>query len=112
MKKLQPCAAMRSHLPRIFSFSASSISPTRASESALTRAPYILILSVSMGMLPTNTLAFSMRVGWPTPIFLSRMNPCTAPSSFDLGSARVRKCQCATRAAEGAGGVPRQGRTP
>mmetsp|Transcript_46421 Transcript_46421/g.116368 ORF Transcript_46421/g.116368 Transcript_46421/m.116368 type:complete len:245 (-) Transcript_46421:24-758(-) len=35
-----------------------------------------------MGVLATRTLAFSRRLGWPTPIFLSRMKPSERNESF------------------------------
>ena len=54
----------------------------------LTRAPKILILSVSIGVLATRTVAFFIVFGWPMPIFLSSRKPfsryesCMVPPSF------------------------------
>lgn len=50
-------------------------------ESTRTRAPYILILSVSIGVFATRILAFSILRGCPMPIRLSRMKPSSKKDS-------------------------------
>ena len=68
----------------IFSFSAASISATFSMESTLTLVPMILILSWSMGVLAHMILAFSMRVGHPTEMDFSKMNPSLKKESLML----------------------------
>ncbi|KAL7359857.1 hypothetical protein ACKS0A_10545 [Histoplasma ohiense] len=74
-KQLIPCDLIFSTFARIFSRSAFSNSANFPVESTLTRAPKILILSVSIAVFATKIFAFSSRLGWFTPIFLSKMNP-------------------------------------
>lgn len=66
----------------IFSFSAASISPSVFNESVSTLAPYILILSESIGVLATSMVAFFNFFGHPTDIVFSRMNPSDINESF------------------------------
>ena len=68
----------------IFCFSASSISATFIIESTLTFEPKILILSLSMGVFATRTLAFFFILGHPVEIDFSKMKPkpVSAPIVF------------------------------
>ena len=75
MKQLMSCLRMAWTFSFIFSFSATSIWATLATESTLTLDPNTLILSVSMGVLAKRILAFSILLGWPTPMLFSRMKP-------------------------------------
>ena len=93
-KQLMPCDTILATLAFIFSFSACSISATLAIESTRTRLPKILILSVSMAVLAMSTRAFSMRLGWPTPIFLLRIKP----------SSKYESCACEREGRERKGG--------
>mmetsp|Transcript_7021 Transcript_7021/g.7135 ORF Transcript_7021/g.7135 Transcript_7021/m.7135 type:complete len:222 (-) Transcript_7021:141-806(-) len=81
MKHEIPWPIIFSHLFLIFCFSASSISATLVILSTRTLDPYILILSVSMGVLAIMIFAFSTLLGWPTPKLLLSTNPSSRKES-------------------------------
>mmetsp|Transcript_19755 Transcript_19755/g.29528 ORF Transcript_19755/g.29528 Transcript_19755/m.29528 type:complete len:301 (-) Transcript_19755:30-932(-) len=82
MKTVGLCFKILSTFRFIFFFSSASISATACMELTRTRAPKILILSVSMGVLATRTFASVTHFACPIPKLFSRMNPSSRYESF------------------------------
>mmetsp|Transcript_49243 Transcript_49243/g.118341 ORF Transcript_49243/g.118341 Transcript_49243/m.118341 type:complete len:292 (+) Transcript_49243:748-1623(+) len=84
IKHVMPWSMIFLHLAAIFAFSAASISATWSMDDTLTRDPYSFTLSVSMGVLAIRMVAFSMRLGWPTPTVLASRMPSSRKESLSL----------------------------
>uniref|UniRef100_A0A6B0U3W8 Putative secreted protein n=1 Tax=Ixodes ricinus TaxID=34613 RepID=A0A6B0U3W8_IXORI len=69
------CFRIWSTFSFILTFSASSISAMAATDSTRTRLPNTFTLSASIGVLAIRMRAFSTRLGWCTPGFLSSRKP-------------------------------------